>query len=111
MENSVYLDFMVTLQTAESVAMTRMHSKRRKKLPFTQAKTTVSFLQTVLLLLGTTHYLCLRLGPKGSRLGEWFFVQPYGWVYNFYASRRFDGTLLIALYWLGSYYFIVHKVG
>ena len=29
----------------------------------------------------------------------------------FYASQRFDTTLLIALYWLGSYYFIVHKVG
>ena len=29
----------------------------------------------------------------------------------FYASRRFDGMLLVALYWLGSYYLIVHKVG
>ena len=29
----------------------------------------------------------------------------------FYASQRFDGTLIIALNWLGSYYFIVHKVG
>ena len=28
-----------------------------------------------------------------------------------YASQRLDGILLIALYWLGSYYFIVHKVG
>ena len=29
----------------------------------------------------------------------------------FYAIQRFDGILLIALNWLGSYYFIVHKVG
>ena len=29
----------------------------------------------------------------------------------FYASQRFDGTLLIAINWLGSYSFIVHKVG
>ena len=29
----------------------------------------------------------------------------------FYASQRFDGILLVALYWLVSYYFIVHKVG
>ena len=29
----------------------------------------------------------------------------------FYASQRFDGRLLIALYWLCSYYFIVRKVG
>ena len=61
--------------------------------------------------LGTAHYLCLRLGPKGSGLGEWFFGQPKGWVHNFFASQRFNGILLIALYRLGSYYFIVHKVG
>ena len=29
----------------------------------------------------------------------------------FFASQRFNGILLIALYWSGSYYFIVHKVG
>ena len=29
----------------------------------------------------------------------------------FYTSQRFDGILLIALYWLVSYCFIVHKVG
>ena len=45
-----------------------------------------------------------------------------GWVNDFlgslkvryiivFASQRFDGTLQMALYWLGSYYFMVHKVG
>ena len=29
----------------------------------------------------------------------------------FYASQRFDGILVIVLYWLDGYYFIVHKVG
>ena len=28
-----------------------------------------------------------------------------------FASQRFDGILIIVLYWLGSYYFIVHKAG
>ena len=29
----------------------------------------------------------------------------------YFASQRFDGVLPIALYWLSSYYFIVHKAG
>ena len=34
-----------------------------------------------------------------------------GWVYNVFASQRLDSILVIVLYWLGSYYFIVHKAG
>ena len=38
----MYLDILLTIQTAESVNMTRLHSRRRKKSPFAQAKATVS---------------------------------------------------------------------
>ena len=38
----MYLDILLTMQTAESVNMTRLHSRRRKKSPFAQAKATVS---------------------------------------------------------------------
>ena len=61
--------------------------------------------------LRTTHYLCLRLWPKRSRLGERFLGCLKVGHIIFYASQRFDGILLIALCWLGSYYFIVHKLG
>ena len=38
-----------------------------------EAQRKISYVQ---LWLGTAHHLCFRLGPKGNRVGEWFFGQP-----------------------------------
>ena len=61
------------------------------------------------------------LGPLIIYASGWGW-REIGWVNDFldslkvgyiifFASQRLDAILLIALYWLGSYYFIVHKVG
>ena len=60
---------------------------------------------SILFCFGTVHFLRLRLWPKRNGLGKWFFERPQGWVYIFFISQSFFSIFLIALYWLGNYYF------
>ena len=55
--------------------------------------------------LGTAHYLCFGLGPKRNSLGKRFFRQPLTWVNNFARLSRVRQHILVALHWLGKYYF------